>query len=106
MKRSLKRVARLNELADIKVALPLSQSKLPGNSSIPILSGGRFVGVLNFATRNPSRPIRPEQIKALNVLAGAAASALESASLFEHLRSAERLYRSGFRQRGGHDLPL
>jgi PAS domain S-box-containing protein len=94
VERSLKRVSRLNELADVRAALPLLLPQMPGSTSIPMLSGGRFVGILNFTSTNPGRPVSPEQIKALNVLAGAAAAALESASLLEQLRSAQERYRS------------
>jgi two-component system cell cycle sensor histidine kinase/response regulator CckA len=94
VERSLKRVSRLNELADIKVALPLSLPRLPGGNSVAMLSGGRFVGILNFTSKNPGRPVSAEQIKAMNVLAGAGAGALESAALHEKLRAAEIRYRS------------
>jgi two-component system cell cycle sensor histidine kinase/response regulator CckA len=94
VERSLKRVSRMNELAAVQAALPLLLSQMPGSASIAMLSGGRFVGILSFTSRNPGRPVSPEQIKALNILAGAAASALEAASLLEQMRSAERRYRS------------
>jgi PAS domain S-box-containing protein len=94
VERSLKRVSRLNELTNVKTALPLSLSQFPGSTSIPMLAGGRFVGILNFTSRHPGRPVSPEQIKALNILTGAAASALEAASLLEQLRSAEQRFRS------------
>ena len=94
VQRSLKRVSRLNELADTQAAWPLSLHQMPGSASIAMLSGGRLVGILNFTSKNPGRPVSSEQIKAMNILAGAAASALESASLLEQLRSAERRYRS------------
>jgi PAS domain S-box-containing protein len=92
--RSLKRVSRLNELADMEAALPLALSHRPGSTSIAMLSGGRFVGILNFTSKNPGRPISSAHIKALNILAGAAASALQAASLLEQLRTAEQRYRS------------
>ena len=47
-----------------------------------------------LTSKNPGRPVSSAQIKALNVLAGAAGSALEAASLLDQLRSAERRYRS------------
>jgi two-component system cell cycle sensor histidine kinase/response regulator CckA len=94
IERSLKRVSRLNELASAETAFPLPLSQIPGGTSVPMLAGGRFVGILNFTSKNPGRPVSPEQIKALNLLAGAAASALEAASLLEQLRSAEKRYRS------------
>jgi PAS domain S-box-containing protein len=92
--RSLKRVSRLNELADMEAALPLARFHRPGSTSIAMLSGGRFVGILNFTSKNPGRPVSPEQIKALNILAGAAAAALQAASLIEQLQNAEKRYRS------------
>ncbi len=92
--RSLKRVSRMNELANMEPAFPLELFHRLGSTSVAMLSGGRFVGILNFTSKNPGRPVSPEQIKALNILAGAAASALQAASLMEQLRSAEQRYRS------------
>ena len=94
VERSLKRVSRLNELAATQAAWPLSISQMPGSASIAMLSGGRFLGILGFTSKNPLRPVSPEQTKALNILAGAAAAALEAASLLEQLRSTELRYRS------------
>jgi PAS domain S-box-containing protein len=94
VERSLERPTSGNELADIQSALPLLLSEMPGGTSVPMLAGGKFVGILNFASRNPGRPVSQGQIKALNILAGTAASALEAASLLEKVRSAELRYRS------------
>jgi PAS domain S-box-containing protein len=94
VERSLKRASRLNELANVENALPIFISQIPGSTSIPMLAGGRFVGILNFTSKNPRRPVSPEQVKALNILAGAGATALESASLLQQLRSAEQRHRS------------
>ena len=94
VERSLKRVSRLNELADAEAALPLALFRQQESSSIAMLSGGTFVGILNFTLKNPGRPVSPEQVKAMNILAGAAASALQAASLLEQLRFAEQRYRS------------
>jgi PAS domain S-box-containing protein len=91
---NLKRVSRLNELADAEPALPLFLGSLPGSISVPMLAGGRFIGILNVTPKNPGRAPSQAQIKALNVLAGAAGAALEGASLLEQLRTAEQRYRS------------
>jgi PAS domain S-box-containing protein len=61
--------------------------------SIPMLTGGRLVGILNFTSACPHRPIGLGQVKALNILASATASALEAASLLEQVRAAEQRYR-------------
>ena len=58
--------------------------------SIPMLTAGKLVGVLNFVS---ARPPELGQVKALGVLAGAAASALQAATLVEELRAAEQRYR-------------
>ncbi|MGH7486457.1 MAG: two-component system sensor histidine kinase NtrB, partial [bacterium] len=58
-----------------------------------MLAGGRFIGILNLTAGQPDRPITRGQIKALHILAGAGASALDSSSLLEQLRDAERRYR-------------
>src|SRR6185312_12742586 len=85
---------RLNELAAMEAALPLALFQLPGSASLAMLAGGSFIGILNFTAKNPGRPISPEQAKAMNILAGGAASALQAASLLDQLRSAEQRYHS------------
>ncbi|MDQ1469876.1 MAG: two-component system, cell cycle sensor histidine kinase and response regulator CckA, partial [Bryobacterales bacterium] len=94
VQRSLKRVSRLNELADLEPPSLITFLQLPDSVSIPMLAGGTLVGILNFTPKNPGRQISPTQIKALNILAGAGATALTSASLFDQMRSAEARYRS------------
>src|SRR6185436_20150799 len=71
---SLKRVSLLNELADMEASLPLVLSQLPDSLSVAMLSGGRFLGILNLTPKNPGRPISPAQVKAINILAASAAS--------------------------------
>jgi PAS domain S-box-containing protein len=66
---------------------------LPGSVSIPMMSGGNLTGILSFRFEQPQRPIAPGQIKALHILAGTAASALEAASLLEKVRTADKQYR-------------
>jgi PAS domain S-box-containing protein len=78
------------ELSHVQAALPLSLAEMPDGTSLPMLAGSKFVGILHFTSENPRRPVSPGHIKALNILAGAAAAALEASSLLEQLRSAER----------------
>jgi PAS domain S-box-containing protein len=73
----------------------VSSAPLPGPDgamSIPMLAGGKFIGILNFSSVSP-RGAAPGQIKALNILASAAASALDRVALVEQLRGAEQRYR-------------
>lgn len=61
--------------------------------SIPMLTGGRLVGILNFDPGDPQQRITTGQVKALAILAGTAAAALEETLLLDQLRSAEQRYR-------------
>ncbi len=61
--------------------------------SIPMVTGRKLIGILNFTSSRVHRAIPPGQIKALSILAGSTASALEAASLLEQLRGAEQRYR-------------
>jgi PAS domain S-box-containing protein len=75
-------------------AAPLSGIPgISGNVSAAMMAGGSFVGILHFSLEHPLRPVAPGQIRALNILASAAASALEAASLLEKVRAADRQYR-------------
>jgi PAS domain S-box-containing protein len=72
-------------------AAPIAE--IPRNLSIPMLAGGKLAGILSFTTDEPRRLTAPGQGKALYILASAAASAIERASLIERLRTAELRYR-------------
>jgi two-component system cell cycle sensor histidine kinase/response regulator CckA len=78
-------------LPEAFLAAPLEG--IPGGVSVPMLAGGNLIGILNLAFEHPRRPVAPGQIKALNILASVAAAALESASLLEQVRAADRQYR-------------
>jgi signal transduction histidine kinase/FixJ family two-component response regulator len=54
--------------------------------AIPIVSGGRFFGVLGFTAGRQQRGVRPGQLKALDVLAHTAATAFATAALVAELR--------------------
>ena len=63
--------------------------------SMPMVTGGKLVGVLNVSSRR-RRPFTLGQVKGLSILAGIAAAALEGVSLYNQLRQAEEKYRSIF----------
>ncbi|HEU5022235.1 MAG TPA: response regulator [Bryobacteraceae bacterium] len=65
----------------------------PCDLSVPMRVGGYLVGFLNFHFENPRRPVSNGQMKALRILASAAASALEATSLIAKVRDADRQYR-------------
>ncbi len=64
----------------------------PGLSavSVPMLLGGRLIGVLHVARKKSARPFAPGQVKGLTILAGTASAALESARLVQQLRESNR----------------
>jgi PAS domain S-box-containing protein len=64
--------------------------------SVPMVVANKLVGVLNVNVINRHRPFALGQMKALSILAGTAASALESASLYTQVRTTEEKYRSIF----------
>ena len=64
--------------------------------SIPMQVAGKLVGVININALSRPRPFTLGQMKALTILAGTAAAALESASLFGQVQRAEQNYRSIF----------
>jgi PAS domain S-box-containing protein len=64
--------------------------------SVPLQVANKLVGVINLNMINRLRPFTLGQMKALTILAGTAAAALESASLYAQVQEAERNYRSIF----------
>jgi two-component system cell cycle sensor histidine kinase/response regulator CckA len=64
--------------------------------SIPMQVAGKLVGILNINALKQPRPFTLGQMKALTILAGTAAAALESASLYQQVQRAEENYRSIF----------
>ena len=82
----------LRKASEREAVLPASYGNT-ANVSVPMIAGGRLVGVLNFASMHSHRALPAGQVKALTILAGTAASALDSASLVERLRTAEQRYR-------------
>jgi PAS domain S-box-containing protein len=64
--------------------------------SVPMEVANKLVGVINLNMTSRSRPFTLGQMKALTILAGTAAAALESVSLYTQLQEAEKNYRSIF----------
>jgi PAS domain S-box-containing protein len=64
--------------------------------SIPMQVASKLVGIINLNMTNPRRPFTLGQMKALTILAGTAAAAIESASLHAQVKEAERDFRSIF----------
>ena len=64
--------------------------------SIPMQAGNKLIGTININALNRARPFTLGQMKALTILASAAAAALESASLYRQVQQAEEKYRSIF----------
>lgn len=64
--------------------------------SIPMQVAGKLVGTININALSRPRPFTLGQMKALTILAGTAAAALESASLYTQVQKAEENYRSIF----------
>ena len=64
--------------------------------SMPMQAAGRLIGVINLNMTSRVRPFTLGQLKALTILAGTAAAALESASLYRELQQAEEKYRAIF----------
>lgn len=64
--------------------------------SVPMQVANKLVGIINLNMTNRLRPFTLGQMKALTILAGTAAAALESASLYAQVQKAEENYRSIF----------
>jgi len=93
------------DLGDATVDPPASPdlALLPPVLSVPMLVDGRSTGLLVFQAAGPWRPMPAGQIKALTVLAGACATALEVSTLLEHLRRTNDDLRK-FAWAASHDL--
>ena len=64
--------------------------------SMPMLAGGKFVGVLNVNVTHSRRPFTLGEMKALNMLVSIVAPLLENTRLYLQIREAEERYRSIF----------
>jgi PAS domain S-box-containing protein len=64
--------------------------------SMPMMAGGKLVGVLNVSSTKSSRSFTLGQVKALSILISIVAPILENTSLYNKIQEAEERYRSIF----------
>jgi PAS domain S-box-containing protein len=91
--RSRELLEKSEEMDGVRISLNHPLRSLCAGISMPMLSGGQFIGVLNFTSAHPHRRVHIGQAKALHVLGNAAASALKAATLHGQLAAAEKRYR-------------
>jgi PAS domain S-box-containing protein len=84
------------EVVDDRFVALWPRADISSSVSIPMLVAKKLVGVLNLNVIDKPRPFTLGQMKGLTILAGTAASALESASLHLQVQQAEKNYRSIF----------
>jgi len=70
--------------------------EISSSISVPMQVANKLVGILNLNVVERRRRFTLGQMKALSILAGTAAAALESASLYAQVQIAEKNYRSIF----------
>jgi signal transduction histidine kinase len=76
------------KIQDLRFTPVRPRADIGSSISMPLLAGGKCVGVLNVNLKKKSS-FPPGKMKALNILAGVAASALENARLGKELQQAE-----------------
>jgi len=84
------------EVSDERFVALWPRSDIRSAVSVPMQVANKLVGIINLNMTNRLRPFTLGQMKALTILAGTAAAALESASLYTQLQKAEENYRSIF----------
>jgi PAS domain S-box-containing protein len=62
--------------------------------SMPMLTGGELVGVLNINSLQPRRAFTPGQVKALSILTSTAAAAWQNQALYRALEAREKRFRA------------
>jgi len=67
--------------------------------ALPLVAGGNFYGILRFCSKAAQRRLTPGQVKALDILASSAATALEAASLLGQLRTLNQELEQRVRER-------
>lgn len=83
-------------VADERFVALWPRSDIRSAVSVPMQVANKLVGVINLNMTSHLRPFTLGQMKALTILAGTAAAALESASLYQQVQEAEKKYRSIF----------
>lgn len=84
------------EVHDERFVALWPRSDIRSAVSVPMQVANKLVGIINLNMTNRLRPFTLGQMKALTILAGTAAAALESASLHNQVQEAEKKYRSIF----------
>jgi len=84
------------EVSDERFVALWPRSDIRSAVSVPMQVANKLVGIINLNMTNRLRPFTLGQMKALTILAGTAAAALESASLYVQVQKAEENYRSIF----------
>jgi len=84
------------EVSDERFVALWPRADIRSAVSVPMQVANKLVGIINLNMTNRLRPFTLGQMKALTILAGTAAAALESASLYTQLQKAEENYRSIF----------
>jgi len=84
------------EVSDERFVALWPRADIRSAISIPMQVANKLVGIINLNMTNRLRPFTLGQMKALTILAGTAAAALESASLYSQVQKAEENYRSIF----------
>src|SRR5215468_5970513 len=62
--------------------------------ALPMLTGGKLMGVLSVSVARRRRPFTLGQVKALSILTTLAATAMENAALYTQVRQSEERFRS------------
>lgn len=81
-----------NDVRDPLFASIKSNPEIKSFLSMPLLAGGKLVGILNVNSKK-RKSFLFEKLKALKILACTAASAIENARLYGELRESEERYR-------------
>jgi PAS domain S-box-containing protein len=84
------------EVSDDRFVALWPRSDIRSAVSVPMQVANKLVGIINLNMTNRLRPFTLGQMKALTILAGTAAAALQSASLYSQVQKAEENYRSIF----------
>src|SRR5574341_483090 len=84
------------EIDDERFVALWPRPEIRSSVSIPMLVSKKLIGVLNLNMVNRPRRFSLGQMKALSILAGTAAAALESSMLYTQVIEAEKNYRSIF----------
>ena len=87
----------INDLCNVPTFAPVHPAGYIRSAiSMPMLTGGKLVGVINVNSTKRRRPFTLGETRALSILASMAASALENVRLFGKVREAKEKYRSIF----------